>query len=230
MARFDDDAQVDGDESGSAQFFSRLSQAGTPWAREGLPPWHMWGNSETFGPMGAFSPDSVPILGRQLVRVSYKRPETWRWVFAARLIEAPSAGALGTYEMTIDFDVTIGLGRSSVTLPNFDRLKWTWTGTGNAPVGYPLWSTRTLSPPTEYSFVDGAPVADQTGREIDDLVAQDIQVSCRVQFVALDEPEGGQATLEVSGYFAPKTHIRPDWLQLDVPVESQFPGGEVGGK
>lgn len=207
--------------------FSKSMQA-LPAFFGGTPPWHLWGNTERFGPFGSFSPGSVQGIGRQLVRVSFKRPETWRWMFAAKLMSAPSAGVAGSYQLSIDFDVTIGVGRSSFTMPGFDRLQWVWTGVGDGPTSFPIWVASAVSPPANYSFANGLPVANQTGRIIDRIVAQDIQVMCRVQFVAIDEPIGGQAELEVSAYFSPATHVRPDWLR-DAPEEARFGGNEIGG-
>lgn len=242
MPRRDDDdgyGQVDGDES--PPFLLAPGQPGSPfaatfgaqpWLRGAQPPWHMWGNTETFH-ISAGTPEQINLIqGRQLARVAYKRPETWQWLFLARLIQGPVAGVGGSYEMRIDFDVTVGIGRSSVTMPSFDRLQWTWTGAvGPAPTAFPIWTTSTISPPPLYAFVDGAPdPAGQATRVIDKLVAQDIQVSVRVQFTAIDEPTGpGIADVEVSAYFAPKTHVRPDWYMNAVP-ESTFPGDEIGGR
>lgn len=52
MSRFDgeDYGQVDGDSSGAVQFERR--GAGIPWARNPMPPWHLWGNTQRVEEIG----------------------------------------------------------------------------------------------------------------------------------------------------------------------------------
>ena len=97
------------------------------------------------------------------------------------------------------------------------------------PRGAQIWSTEALSP--SKSFQGDGPIA--YGEGINQIVAEDLQL--QVQVVGLTIPAnvaaaGQNAVVEVSALFAPKTHVRPDWLQLDVPIETQFPGSEVGGR
>lgn len=225
VRREDDYGQVDGELEQPSPYATSMRSA--PWLRGGMSPWHMWGNLITIDPLQAFTqPEAVT---GQLIRVSYKRPETWHWVMAARLLRAPEAGAGGTYVINIDWDLIIGLGRATTEMRNFERFTWTWTGVAPGPTGYPMWSTSALAPTTDYSEAGGVPTLGPR-REIDQLVAQDIQLNCRVTFTAIDEPLGGSAAVEVSAFFAPKHHARPDWFNLRAPADAQFTGEELAGR
>src|ERR1043166_2858743 len=127
--RDDDDGQVDGDYIPPGQLGSPFAASfgQHPWLRSGLPPWHMWGTIEQVTTIATVS--ALPATGgtssQQLSKVAYKRPDTWQWLFFARLVSAPNGGGGGApAEASVDFDVTIGVGRASVTLPVFERFAW----------------------------------------------------------------------------------------------------------
>ena len=68
---------------------------------------------------------------------------------------------------------------------------------------------------------------------VNQIVAQDLQL--QVTIVALTVADnvaavGQDVVVEVSAFFAPKTHIRPEWLHPTAPIEQQFPGDEIGGR
>lgn len=230
--RDDDDGQIDGDGDPSPYVAPGLTGSpfaanfgAQPWMRGGLPPWHLWGNVIPIGPISGFASNPVQFTG-QLVRAAYKRPETWHWIFGARIVNAPVAGGAGSWQLSVAFDLIVGIGRSMLQLPSFETLRWTWTGSF-VPT-QPLWSTNALAT-TDYTLTDGVPSLG-TQRIIDQIVAQDIQLNCRASLIAIDEPGGGQANVEVSAYFAPKHHARPDWYQIVRTVrEAQFAGDETGG-
>jgi hypothetical protein len=54
------------------------------------------------------------------------------------------------------------------------------------------------------------------------LPAQDIQCYARASLGPV-----GTADIEVSAWFAPRSHVRPDWFRET--DESRFRGGEVDG-
>lgn len=215
--------------------FAQSMQA-QPWLRGGLTPWHMWGNSidvpvnASFG--GVFD---APVATGQLLKVAYKRPESWHWVFEARFVSVSRANAVAeTSNLAIEWDVILGHGRSQTKLAAFDRWQWLWGDTGgvqNAPVGTVMWATQTLTAPLGYRFngtTNSYEPDPTTARVVTQIVAEDIQVNARLIF----QTSGAamSAVIGISGYIAPKTHIRPDWSQMRVAPESQFPGGEVAGR
>jgi hypothetical protein len=217
----DDDGQVDGD------FVSRLPMAGQSWLRGSLPPWHLWGNTQTIisPPSGAFNVvnSSNP---NEMVRICYKRPETWHWVFQTRLVDMPTPPIpTSNFNISARYDVTIGIGRSVIIMRDFEVHTWGIRNPALPPIGDYMRSTTAVS---KRSYIDddsAAPVLQVT--EISQLVAQDIQVQCRVEVSG--SGVGATGTLEVSAMFAPKTHVRPDWL-ADGPPELQFAGEETAGR
>ena len=160
----------------------------------------------------------------QLAKVSYKRPETWDFLFGAIILEAPDSIAATPVNIQIDFDLIVGVGRSSLKLAanqggtgeGFVRLGWLYTTVGSAIVGQTKWTTAAFSPVLDETAA--VPVS----ARLDYIVAQDLQCSARVSTVA------ASATLvptvvEVHSYFAPRCHVRPDWFS------EEYPGGEKGG-
>lgn len=229
---WDDYGQVDGDDAGAVQF--QAAGAGQPWLREGIPPWHMWGNSQTIR-VNASTTDTTAAVGSgQLVKISYKRPETWHFLLVARIVDAPRVVLSNELEVTVDFDVITGIGRSQQKLQNFDRFNWGWIQGQSPPSDKVLWTTQVRTPalrmvfdPDSGEYVD---VADSIRPSVE-IVGQDLQVMCRVGLFMRGINEGDQsfADIEVSAFFAPKTHVRPDWF-VNGPPELMFPGAETQGK
>ena len=113
----------------------------------------------------------------------------------------------------------------------FDHFRWQYKApsTPNPPRSHVMWSTQTLTPALDYTA--GFLPDPATRRPVTEIVGQDIQVTCRVtSFLqssqVLMTPE---VSVEVSAYFAPKTHVRPDWY-MPGPLEVKYPGGENQGK
>lgn len=231
----DDDGQVDGDTSGAVQFQSSLPSVDHPWMREGLPPWHLWGNSIIVDPVTANTEDStVADATGQLIKASYKRPESWHWVFQSRILRAPGGpdDPIASVELDVFFDLIVGVGRSQTVLAGFEHFNWRWVGTQIVPFDRVLWSTSGLTPALAYTPLNpGPPIPDETTRRlVSQISAQDIQLNCRVRF-AQEDSTGATAGVEVSAFFAPKTHVRPDWYQNPgTPPEGRFAGSETGGK
>jgi hypothetical protein len=209
--------QHDGDASGGNPFGASLRAA--PWLASD-PPWHMWGTTQQLILRGGIGTGLITFT-QQLTRVAYKRPETWHWLFVARLISAPDAGGGEVASINIFFNVQVGLGRSMFTLAGFEHFQWGWAA-APAPLADALrWSTVGRRPPRTTPDVEAF--------DVQELVAQDIQVSADCVFASTiaGNPD---ATVEVGAFWAPKTHVRPDWLQLDVQPEAQFPGQETAGR
>lgn len=224
----DDDGQDDGEHVGAvgwARFQPRVLSVGQPWLRQGVPPWHLWGSSQitqtqqTGGSGVASAPDT-----QQLAKIAYGRPESWHWVFMATLLEAPTPALPGSgIQVDLFFDLILGVGRSSIKIPAFEHFQWSCNNPNPAPVGeaFRLFTTS----------VRGNRLEDQQGiahttdpTVVEQITAQEIQLQTR--FILTTTGSGFSAKAEVSAYFAPKTHVRPDWYQ-QAPDELKFPGGEV---
>lgn len=190
----------------------------------GIPPWHLWGNSQIIETRqtGGTGVGSAPGTG-QMAKVAYGRPETWNWIFAATLLEAPTPGLPGT-SMQVDlyWDLIIGIGRSAIVLESFEHFRWDCNNPNPAPINSQLYSTSVKGNRLE-SQQGVTHTTDPT--DIDQFVAQDIQLKCRL--ILTTSGNGFTAKVEASAQFAPKTHMRPDWF---LPSHNAaFRGAEVGG-
>lgn len=183
-------------------------------------PWHMWGNQIELDVPGA-SPATVPeVVSSQLLKVQYRRPETWSFWFAAQ----PAELEVGAPSMILLIDLIIGVGRTHMNTMDqrpstvftaadvqaFVKMRWV----GGAAITHPpvRWTTRGYA----LSMDD----TDATlAQPVDWFPAQDIQVYAR----AFNTQTGQPKRVTVWGFVAPRTHVRPDWF-----VEA-FRGGETGG-
>ncbi len=258
--RYDDEDQEDfgqNDDDVSAPAFAgaavafQPSNPGQPWLRQGIPPWHLWGNSQIL--TLPIDDNSLPVRTQtpgQLVKISYRRPETWHWVLAARLISGPDAVGFRT-NVSVDFQLVIGIGRSNINIVRkfqtstgpgdpgsrpFEHYNFQWGPTGKFPGSILLYTTQVLAPNRNYTTdipenqSGNAVPPDESASVISEIVAQDLQlqVACNARTDHDSPTVGGQVVIEVSAMFAPKTHVRPDWF-LNGPDEAVFAGSEVGG-
>lgn len=218
--------------------------AGQQWYAAGIPPWHLWGNTQRIDAVVQDSSIAQRTASPgQLVKVEYGRPEVWRWLLSARLLEGPASPAVST-QVEVAFDVIVGIGRAAIIMQSpgavqdkaFEQFFFQWGPLGPFPRQAHLYSSEVLAPnrllTTDPPFPNQAgfpvPGAFVTGPSvISELAAQDIQVSCRV--IALAPPGaaslGATVTVEVSAQFAPVGHVRPEWYQ-DPPLYS---GSEQAG-
>ena len=191
------------------------------------PPWHMWGTSQIVDL--SIDPPLVAnnaTFTQQLAKVSYGRPETWHWIFAVNVLQADAADVGQDLILDIQWDLTIGLGRSVTRHENFDRWFFVWTA-GVFPASRRVtWSQRSIRPGIPRSSAP-AVLADDV---IDRVVAQEIQLNATVRLGESGALSPKQARVEVSAFFAPSVHVRPDWMLLDKELPEQFTGGEIGGR
>lgn len=195
----------------------------------GPPPWHMWGTS-------AVSNILIPLSGvsqnasLQLARVNYKRPESWNFLFYAELLATPAVQ--DTSIILVDFDIMIGIGRSVVTLGRADSPA-PEVGTSENTRGFARLRWDTANPrfdsQRKWTTVGTMPVPDDqeptVGSRISEyFVAQDIQCKARVY---VSGTTGFTYSVNVAAFFAPRSHVRPDWFQ-NAP-DMQFRGAEQGG-
>lgn len=181
--------------------------------KSGPPPWHMWGNTQTITLQVQALGSEWSKISTQLLNVRYARPDSFYFFFCAKLVQLATLD--GGY-VNVDFIVSSGVGRSNVTVDPFERFRWQLN-----PVVFPLppkYSNSVLCPPRN-DFVPGDPRPNQ----IDRICAQDIQASCVVSMMG-DTVLTNVLTVEVSAYFVPLSHFRPEWLR------GEFAWGEDDGK
>lgn len=172
----------------------------------GTPPWHMWGQSNQ---LTVVSPGATPApsTSAQLARVAYKRPDTFKFLLAATIVGSKGGlppAPIDVGNLTVQFIVTVGIGLAHVTLDPFGRpLVFQWT-TLQLPVQ--KWIASAECPIID----DNDPTPTRT--ESDTIVAQNIQVAARC---FLQTPTtNDQVIVDLQAFFAPATHIRPDWYGL----------------
>jgi hypothetical protein len=203
----------------------------TNWAVNPIAPWHMWGTTQR---MTLSAPNPTITVSSQLARVNYRRPEHWRFFFGARLIGGDTVPAGNTVTYQISIDIIIGVGRSQFDTQEkaavfkfypFTSFRWDVPG-GQFPDGYKKWATSALSPPVDAPSDTTYP----TRLPVDHFVAQDIQ--CQAVLQQTSGPQNA-VIAEVTAYFSPNVHVRPDWfVEQDDPQAqraAQFTGTETGG-
>lgn len=191
-------------------------------------PWHLWGSSVLHtGKLQAVSPSPFDRQGqtRQIARVSYARPDTWSFFFGLILHGAPDDPNPGAVNLRADFELVLGIGRSRISLQNaigdgrgFCRLTLSYATPLTQIRPFGTWTSVAQSPPLDTSVP-----ALQTLME--SFPAQDIQCSARIFGTGSAALLGQEFRAEVHAYFAPRTHMRPDWFR----EQAQFRGNETGG-
>lgn len=197
-----------------------------------LPPWHMWGNGETVTVSDAVGAAVTPRTSQQIARVNYKRPETWSFWIGARLTGGAENLGVGDGLIRLIVDIIPGVGRASFLTaqnqsplvairPAFVDFHWV-VPAGDRPgasIDNVKYTTTAITPPLDDRD-------DTTTRTVEWFPAQDIQCEATLIKIAADIAE---VTAEVHAYFAPRSHVRPDWFRR-APATEQFLGDETGGK
>lgn len=165
-----------------------------------------------------------------LCRAAYGRPETWRFLFSARLISAPATGVADQANVSMWFELFTGIGRSAIHIPFWINLpSYVWNFGAAVPANLVTWTNVARTDNTSFS-IDSGGVSWDTTILTDQIIGQDITVVAHAKFTT-DIPGVTQpAILEVSGQISPNTHVRPDWMQVDALPAEQFAGGEVKGR
>lgn len=192
-------------------------------------PWHMWGSSVLHQttlqavPPSPFDPQGET---RQLARISYNRPDTWSFLFGIVLVQAPDNLAAVNVSIRVDFEILVGIGRSVISLRNgiatnrgFCRLSLDYTTPLVQQQPFATWTTIARTPVLE--TVGNTEIV----QNLTTFPAQDIQCTARIFGTSGAILLGTAYQLEVHSYFAPRTHVRPDWFD----DSDQFRGDETGG-
>lgn len=206
-----------------------------------LPPWHMWGTSVAVPVRTPGGGLAGSASSAQLARINYRRPETWSFLLTARILDLrDTSGApdpADTLLVQVTFFVQIGVGRSVFITPQpnlaagffsvpqtpFGQFIWRAIPQNVAPENIPYnprWVTETFGSPQDDS------------QEIDTrsacrwFPAQDIQAGA---IIGINAQDPWEATVEVGAYFAPRTHVRPDWYDDKQVPAGRFTGDEKRG-
>jgi hypothetical protein len=162
----------------------------------------MWGNSQTIQVTSTGGPHAE-AFGGQLVRVVYKRPETWKFFFGFQM---PYIATNAAGKVIIDFDLTLGVGRSQMLIRSFESFEVEWAAFSSPTAGSQCYSNSVVAPARRMDSVP--PVPENFIREIS---AQDIQLEARGTFSTTVPGDVGHIT--VFAFFSPAVHVRPEWFQ-----------------
>jgi hypothetical protein len=183
-------------------------------SQSAIVPWRMWGETKTVNVQS--SGGLVTFNNDQFARINYGRPESWCFCLAAKLV-AQSGQLIDGTVLTVHYDLTIGVGRSSVTIPDWHIFTFDYGGVAKTLlVGQMLWTNTVANRVASQGVPGPSPPDTETVNYaatswIDTFVSQDIQLQVRV---GLDSAgEATTASVDCSAYFAPKTHIRPEWFE-----------------
>lgn len=189
----------------------------------GVAPWLLWGGEKSFEFGVDASGADFGGASSQIVRVSYGRPETWRFLCFARIdalstIPAPQPSPA----IVVDFGIIVGVGRTIVNLPLAVQLSF-----GNASqtlaVGQVAYSDTIPSLGQVQNSQDQTTFT-TVGTTSQTIVAQDIQATVGVRFFL---PGVFTVNLSCAVLFAPNNHVRPDWF---AGIKPHFLGGEQEGR
>jgi hypothetical protein len=189
----------------------------------------MWGTQNAVR-VSTSAAGSGATVSQQLSRINYHRPETWSFFLAARILELPQPGGAFDVSVIVRFNLFFGVGRSvfdtrfdgSQNYPadGFADFRFEFPQVQPVTPRGPKYATRVLGPVLD----EDAPDPEATRQPIEWFPAQDIQ--CVADVTLVGPPLAGRTTVvEVSAFFAPRSHMRPDWFA----AENQFRGDETGG-
>jgi len=171
----------------------------------GTPPWHLWGNVQTVNLQVVGSANPVQNTSSQLARIKYKRPDSWRFFMKATLLNVTGA-VLSGVNITVAYQVSFGTGRAVTTLDQF--VFFEFDPVVGPPI-FPLPQTKWASSAIEPARVGATSAVE---RRMDVIPADSIQCNAICSLQAGDAT-AYTATLEVTAFFAPLQHVRPEWFE-----------------
>ena len=179
------------------------------------PPWLMWGNSQTLTIPAGIAAGNPARQAQQLIKIVYKRPTTWNFLFAAKILSVDQHKPVGGTEVIVDFNLTTGIGRStlyiggapqSVAIPGFCRLHFVGNPIDPTAATSFIWTTTCTSPPIDQATA--TPVAGI----VSNFVGQDVNVNVNVLYVTR-QVGADPLVIQIDGYLSPFEHIRPEWFK-----------------
>lgn len=191
------------------------------------PPWKLWGSKINVQVPASASPP--PVVVPTIAQVNYGRPETWSFFLAGKLISFDVQAADLT--LIADFELVLGVGRAMFdtspvyqggipTGKPFCRMAWIIpAGVSPAAQDSQKFATAVWSPPLDETLATPDPVL------VDHIVAQTITAKATVRSSAITAP----VYVELVAFFAPRTHVRPDWFRNTDDEGTRFQGDELGG-
>lgn len=193
----------------------------------GVAPWHMWGSSQVVT-VPNVSDGTIFQQSAQFAAIKYKRPETWSFLFGAEILQCPTP-VVPNLLVIVQFQIVLAVGRSELTIPattngfntGFCRFVWKFAATPILPA-QTKWTTTVRTPPLDEGLVD--PISEAC----DSFPAETIQCNAQVVTVTsggVVEPDP-RTKVNLHAYFAPRTHIRPDWFN----EQDKYGGDETGGR
>lgn len=193
-----------------------------------LAPWHMWGSSVRHtGTLQAISPSPFTVQGTtvQMAKIAYARPDTWSFLFGLFLLDGPEDVDSVSVTIRADFEVAAGIGRSVMWMRNgigdgrgFARITLPYTSPFTQVRPFGSWMTVAVPPASSEASGDL--------KFLQNFPAQDIQCQARIFGTSGVQFLGREFTVEAHAYFAPRSHIRPEWF---AEHGEQFRGHETGG-
>jgi hypothetical protein len=175
----------------------------------------MWGSEQTIT-VAQLTPEYVRTTA-QLARIHYKRPETWEFLFWVKVLSCN--GVPGTWNFQVEFELTVGVGRSVIQLP-LPPFLFETSLSGPFPITK---FATSMQLPIIHEGSAAPTVPNVVPQIFDHFPAEDIQCSAGASFAGI--PTGIVVVANVGAFFAPRSHIRPEWM-MNPP---QFSGAEIGG-
>jgi len=188
---------------------------------EGRAPWILWGQTTSMPVLGG-APGVIPRSTQQLTQIRYGRPESWRFFLQAKVVQVN--GSAGNALFFLNWNLTFGLGRGTTSLKQFCQMSWT-------PVEFVTGSTAIRAVTSvELPQENAGRLSDNV---IDTLTFETLQVDVDGSFDAANTVAAG-SMIELTSFWAPVTHIRPEWYLAPTSegasdAGSPFPGDEHKG-
>jgi len=143
-------------------------------------------------------------LGQQGASIDYGRPDSWRFFIGASIL---GGNITGPRTMRVSFELTLGVGRGQLTIPDFVVFQFRQVP-GGALIPARKWTSLSSPPPV---FDDLAPLILAPPVEV--LTAQSIFITSKIQIPIVNL--GDVFNFQLDTFFAPNTHVRPDWYGKD---------------
>lgn len=172
-----------------------------------ISPWRTWGNTSNvrLGPVNASTQTVQP---QQLVNVTYDRPDTWSWFFAAKITgDLSSFFNLGANPICT-WDVTFGVGRSNIRVEGFATMTFSASTLNSGSSQFVALANVSSGGNGINPGVDPSPLGDTVRVDLRDIPAQSIQITANLLFPNIT----GAVDAEFTAFASPRSHFRPEWL------------------